>query len=140
MEKLTMMASEALAAGPTDPSSVPPLPGMIWIPGTTFLMGSDRHYPEEAPAHQVKVDGFWIDAKPVTNSEFRVFAKETAYRTIAERVPDALRYPGAKPELLVPGSVVFRKPAQPVDLRNHFHWWTWLPERIGDIPRDPEPG
>jgi hypothetical protein len=23
--------------------------GMAWIPGATFLMGSDRHYPEEAP-------------------------------------------------------------------------------------------
>jgi formylglycine-generating enzyme required for sulfatase activity len=22
---------------------------MIWIPGATFRMGSDRHYPEEAP-------------------------------------------------------------------------------------------
>jgi formylglycine-generating enzyme len=26
-----------------------------WIPGGTFLMGSDHHYPEEAPAHQVTV-------------------------------------------------------------------------------------
>ena len=26
------------------------------------VMGSDEHYPEEAPAHSVAVDGFWIDA------------------------------------------------------------------------------
>ena len=38
--------------------------GMVWIPGATFVMGSDRHYPEEGPAHKVTVDGFWIDACP----------------------------------------------------------------------------
>ncbi|TGS36244.1 formylglycine-generating enzyme family protein, partial [Mesorhizobium sp. M1D.F.Ca.ET.184.01.1.1] len=40
---------------------------MIWIPGGEFLMGSDRHYPEEAPAHRVRVRGFWIDPCTVTN-------------------------------------------------------------------------
>ena len=39
----------------------PPRPGMLWIPGGTFAMGSDDHYPEEAPVHRVTVDGFWID-------------------------------------------------------------------------------
>jgi formylglycine-generating enzyme required for sulfatase activity len=39
--------------------------GMAWIPGATFLMGSDRHYPEEASAHKATVGGFWIDAGPV---------------------------------------------------------------------------
>jgi formylglycine-generating enzyme required for sulfatase activity len=29
---------------------------MIWIPGGTFHMGSDQHYPEEAPVHRVTVD------------------------------------------------------------------------------------
>jgi formylglycine-generating enzyme required for sulfatase activity len=52
----------------TTPSPSPT--AMVWIPGGTFLMGSDRHYPEEAPAHQVTVDGFWIDRHPVTNAEF----------------------------------------------------------------------
>ena len=27
----------------------PPFENMVWIPGGTFLMGSDKHYPEEAP-------------------------------------------------------------------------------------------
>ena len=43
---------------------------MVWVPGSTFLMGSDDHYPEEAPAHQVAVDGFWIARHPVTNARF----------------------------------------------------------------------
>jgi len=32
---------------------------MVRIPGGTFRMGSDRHYPEEAPVHRVTVDAFW---------------------------------------------------------------------------------
>ena len=40
---------------------------MVWIPGGSFLMGSVRHYPEVAPAHQVTVGGFWIDRQPITN-------------------------------------------------------------------------
>ena len=48
---------------------------MIRIPGGTFRMGSDRHYPEEAPVHSVTVDGFWIDPTPVTNAQFRAFVQ-----------------------------------------------------------------
>ena len=55
---------------------------MVWIEGGTFRMGSDRHYPEEAPAHRVRVDGFWIDRTPVTNRQFREFVKATGYVTL----------------------------------------------------------
>ncbi len=51
----------------------PPFENMVWIPGGTFLMGSDKHYPEEASAHEVTVDGFWMDRHTVTNEEFRKF-------------------------------------------------------------------
>jgi len=44
---------------------------MVYVPGGTFWMGSDRHYPEEAPAHRVTVAGFWMDRHPVTNRKFR---------------------------------------------------------------------
>ena len=50
-------------------------PGMVLIPGGTFLMGSNTHYPEEAPAHRAHVDAFWIDRTPVTNREFRAFVQ-----------------------------------------------------------------
>ena len=41
---------------------------MVWIAGGEFDMGSDHHYPEEAPRHRVRVDGFWMDRTPVTVS------------------------------------------------------------------------
>ena len=46
---------------------------MVRIEGGEFRMGSDRHYPEEAPARQVRVGGFWIDRYPVTNADFARF-------------------------------------------------------------------
>jgi formylglycine-generating enzyme len=97
--------------------------GMILIPGATFLMGSDRHYPEEAPAHKVTVGGFWMDAGPVTNREFGRFVRKTGYVTVAERAPDPADYPGARQELLVPFSSVFIPPQHRVSLTDPYQWW-----------------
>ena len=88
------------------------------VPGGEFAMGCDRFYPEEAPVRRVHVDGFWMDEHPVTVAEFRRFVKETGYVTVAEHAPDPRQYPGADPELLVPGSLVFHKTRGPVDLRD----------------------
>ena len=95
---------------------------MIPIPGGTFRMGSDKHYPEEAPVHRETVDAFWMDQYPVTNADFKNFVEATQYVTMSERVPEASAYPGALPHLLVAGSVVFQQPRHQVDLRNHFNW------------------
>jgi formylglycine-generating enzyme required for sulfatase activity len=89
-------------------------------------MGSDRHYPEEAPVREVTLDGFWIDHHPVTNLEFTRFVKDTGHVTWAEQEPVAAQYPDAKEDQLFAGSVVFRKTSGPVDLDNHFNWWTWM--------------
>src|SRR5882724_12359121 len=70
---------------------------MIWIPGGTFRMGSDKHYPEEAPAHRVTVDGFRMDRYPVTNLQFREFVRSTKHLTVAEITPDPKDYPGMLP-------------------------------------------
>ncbi|HEY4132304.1 MAG TPA: formylglycine-generating enzyme family protein [Gemmatimonadaceae bacterium] len=96
---------------------------MVWIPGGTFQMGSNAHYPEEAPAHRVNVDGFWIDRYPVSNERFARFISETHHVTFAELPPDAAHYPGALPELLHPGSLVFVKPRSRVSLRHFGMWW-----------------
>ncbi|WP_245427133.1 formylglycine-generating enzyme family protein [Mesorhizobium sp. YM1C-6-2] len=110
---------------------------MVWIPGGQFLMGSDHHYPEEAPAHRVRVDGFWIDRFAVTNREFEKFVKETGYVTMAERPVNPDDYPDALPEMLAPSSTVFRKPSGPVDMRNHYNWWTYVPGANWRRPRGP---
>jgi sulfatase modifying factor 1 len=100
---------------------------MVWIPGGEFLMGSNDHYEEEAPAHPVEVGGFWIDRRTVTNESFKRFVTETGHVTVAERTPNAQEYPGAKQDLLVPASSVFRQPDHRVDLRNPYEWWTYVP-------------
>jgi formylglycine-generating enzyme required for sulfatase activity len=100
---------------------------MAWIPAGTFRMGSDAHYPEEAPAREVAVDGFWIDRFQVTNAQFAAFVDDTGYVTVAERPLDPADFPGAPAENLVPGSLVFTMTPGPVDLRHLNQWWTWTP-------------
>src|ERR1700744_1260148 len=96
---------------------------MVWIPGGTFRMGSDRHYPEEGPTHRATVDGFWIDRTPVTNSDFHRFVAATGYVTLAEIAPQACDYPGARREMLRAGSLVFTPPNHAVDLSDMSAWW-----------------
>jgi formylglycine-generating enzyme len=111
---------------------------MVELPGGTFRMGSDRFYPEEAPVREASADGFWIDRHPVTVAEFRRFVKATGYVTWAEKAPQAADYPDADPELLVPGSLVFRKTQGPVDLRDYTNWWAWAPGADWRHPEGPE--
>jgi formylglycine-generating enzyme required for sulfatase activity len=98
---------------------------MAWIPGGMFRMGSDRHYPEERPVHRALVDSFWIDRYLVTNEQFSRFVEGTNYVTFAERLPDPADYPGALPEMLYAGSMVFTKPDGPVDRGQIGNWWSY---------------
>ncbi|MCX5581729.1 formylglycine-generating enzyme family protein [Kaistia terrae] len=99
--------------------------GMVHIPGGTFRMGSDDHYPEEKPPHRVTVDGFFIDPTPVTNAQFRAFVEATGHVTFAEIAPDPKDYPGALPHMLKAGSLVFTPPSHPVDTRDWSQWWAF---------------
>jgi formylglycine-generating enzyme len=110
---------------------------MRWVPGGTFRMGSDNHYPEEAPAHSVHVDGFWMDEHSVTNRDFKAFVEATGHVTLAERPVNAADYPGARPELLVPSSVVFVPPQQPVNMGDAYNWWKYIPGANWRHPRGP---
>jgi formylglycine-generating enzyme required for sulfatase activity len=98
--------------------------GLIWVPGATFTMGSNDHYPEEAPAHRVSVDGFWIDATPVTNRQFASFVRATGHVTLAEKAPDPQDYPGAIPKMLRAGSLVFTSPKTVVG-PDITQWWSF---------------
>lgn len=100
---------------------------LVWIPAQAAVLGSDDHYPEEAPARAVAVDGFFIQAHQVTNAQFADFVDATGYVTVAERPLNPADFPGAPPENLQPGSLVFRRTSGPVDLRHLSQWWTWTP-------------
>jgi formylglycine-generating enzyme required for sulfatase activity len=114
-----------------------PKADMTWIPGGTFLMGSDRHYPEERPVRRVTVDGFWMDRGPVTNAAFRRFVAATGYVTFAEREPDPEVYIDADPALLVPGSAVFFKMSRRADLKDCSQWWHYVPGACWHRPEGP---
>jgi formylglycine-generating enzyme len=111
-------------------------PGMVWIPGGEFSMGAndppDMNYVgmkatvDARPIHRVYVDSFYMDKTDVTNGQFAVFVKATGYVTVAERPPRAEDYPGAPPENLVAGGVVFSPPDHVVGLNNHFQWWSYV--------------
>jgi formylglycine-generating enzyme len=125
---------------PTVPNPTP-TPGvaptsMVWLPGGEFSMGAAdapdmndvgmKATEDSRPVHRVYVDGFWMDKTDVTNQQFEAFVKATGYVTVAERKPRAEDYPGAPPENLVAGSIVFSPPDHPVPLNDHFQWWSYI--------------
>jgi formylglycine-generating enzyme required for sulfatase activity len=112
--------------------------GMVWIPGGEFSMGAadpmgDDHNDvgmdatdDSRPIHRTYVDGFWMDRTEVTNRQFAKFVKATGYVSVAEHTPRAKDFPGARPEKLVPGSVLFVPPHHAVPLDDHLQWWTYM--------------
>ena len=109
---------------------------MVWIPGGEFSMGASdppdmddvgmKATTDARPIHRVIVDGFFMDKTDVTNAEFAAFVKATNYVTVAERKPRAEDFPGAPPENLIAGSVVFSPPDHPVPLNDQFQWWSYV--------------
>jgi formylglycine-generating enzyme required for sulfatase activity len=126
--------SSEIAPGPLQ------FPDMVWIPGGTFVMGSDKYYPEERPTHRVTVDGFWMDRDPVTNERFGTFVDATRHVTFAEIPPRPEDYPGALPEKLFAGSMVFLKPGGRVDTRDFTNWWHWIQGADWLHPLGPDSG
>jgi sulfatase modifying factor 1 len=116
------------------------LTDLVEVPGGSFRMGSTSFYPEEAPIHTAVVGDFAIERHPVTNAQFAEFVSATRYVTIAERQLDAALYPGADPAALVPGALVFRPTAGPVNLRDWRQWWDWMPGASWRHPFGPESG
>ena len=110
---------------------------LVWIAAQSRKLGSDAHYPEEAPAREVTVDGFWIQAHQVTNADFAEFVAATGYSTVAERPVNPDDLPDAPTENLQPGSMVFTRTRGPVDLRYISLWWTWTPGACWHHPAGP---
>lgn len=122
--------------------------GMVWIPEGEFVMGSEDKdsRADEKPPHQVKLEGFWLDATPVTNRQFKEFVEATGYITTAEKAPTLAEImsqvpPGTPPppaEMLVAASLVFKPASHPIPLTNHFAWWEWKPGANWKHPQGPE--
>jgi formylglycine-generating enzyme required for sulfatase activity len=110
---------------------------MVPIPAGTVRMGSDRFYPEERPRREVDLPAFRIDVHPVTNDRFAAFVADTGWVTLAERPLDPDDYPGADPDLLHPGGVVFRQPPAPVPLDDPSQWWAYVPGASWRSPLGP---
>lgn len=107
---------------------------MVWVPGGTFRMGTnflvsadrpnpDRIKEDEYPAHEVELDGFWMQETPVTNRQFAEFVAMTGFRTFAERTPtrEELIRSGLDPKLITdelfkPTSICFNRNFDPQGL------------------------
>lgn len=126
---------------------IPTPKGMAWIPGGRFFQGARRGdkmaMAHEKPAHEVIVDGFFIDKTEVTNAEFKKFVEETGYSTVAERDLDwdeiKKQLPPDTPKpadsILQPGSLIFKKTKESVsNLYDYSQWWEW---KIGADWRHP---
>ncbi len=100
---------------------------MVEVPGGRFRMGSVDFYPEEAPVHEREVAERLVCATPVTVAQFRAFVEATGHLTTAEKPADPALYPGASPEDLAPGSLVFTPPDHPVPLDDVRGWWSLVP-------------
>jgi formylglycine-generating enzyme required for sulfatase activity len=134
-------------ANPATPPGPAP-PGMVWIPGGEFSMGSDAasdslcRLPgvtrDAQPIHRVYVDGFWMDTTEVTNAAFSAFVKATGYVTIAERVPSRAEFPNAPPDALVAGSTVFTPPPRAVPLNDALQWWRYVAGANWRHPEGPQ--
>ena len=146
------MAAVAAGFAPTIANTAPPPgpapDGMVWIPGGEFSMGAAdppgmndvgmQATTDSRPIHRVYVDGFWMDKTEVTNEQFAAFVTATGYVTVAERTPRAEDFPGAPPENLVAGSVVFSPPDHAVPLNDHFQWWSYVKGANWRHPLGPE--
>ncbi len=148
-QKTTTEPSQTTIKPPqSNPSSGEGPPGMVWIPGGIFTMGAldndQEARPDERPAHQVQVDGFWMDVTEITNEQFAAFVRATGYITTAEQKPDweqlKTQLPPNTPKpadsLLVAASMVFT-PVATDNLFDWSQWWDWVPGASWRNPQGP---
>ena len=143
---LVIGAAAGVVVALTAPDNGPP--GMVWVPGGTFKMGTtedNKLFADAKPVHEVTVDGFWMDKHEVTNREFAEFVRATNYKTVAEIKPTLESImknlpPGATPppeDVLVAGSLVFTPPDHAVPWNNVENWWSWVPGACWNHPEGP---
>lgn len=134
------------------------------IPGGGFMLGTDKTHNQnadaEGPARRVEVKPFELDATPVTNAQFRVFVRDTKYKTEAQDYgwsfvlsslasaevkanKEVQSLPDAKQWLAVPGAW-WRQPEGPdsgikgredhpvthISLKDAMHYCKWAGKRL----------
>jgi len=64
------------------PANEPPkeIEGMVYVPAGVFLAGSDEGGSDEAPMREVYLAAFYMDAREVTNREYKAFVDATGHR------------------------------------------------------------
>src|SRR6202000_3526833 len=68
----------------------------------------------------------WIDRPPVKSRQFKEFVNATGHVSTAQIAPDPANYPGALPEMIYAGSLVFSPPGRVTNLRDWSQWWTLM--------------
>jgi len=141
--------ADPAAQAPTSPAEAPAQapqaeqpPAQVWVPAGVFTMGNDRGDPDHRPARPVRMDGYWMDATPVTNAQFKAFVDATGYVTTAEKpiprevLPAEIRNE-VRDEDLTPRSMVFVGTRRPVPLNNELQWWALIEEANWKQPEGP---
>ncbi|MFK7863866.1 MAG: formylglycine-generating enzyme family protein [Pseudohongiellaceae bacterium] len=96
---------------------------MIWLESASFTMGSDKGMPDEAPARELQLSGFWMDQYEVTNADYQQFVLETGYTTFSEEIGDSL---------------VFESPEQNQEMhRGILDWWKLVKAANWKKPQGP---
>ena len=111
---------------------------LVDLPGGSFRMGSTSFYPRKRRSIPSTVAAFAVERHPVTNAQFAEFVAATGYVTVAEQPWIPALYPGANPDDLCPGAMVFRPTQGPVDLRDWRRWWHWAPGASWRHPFGPD--
>lgn len=122
---------------------------MVWIPGGTFVMGSDTGPPDEVPPHAVAIDGFWMDRTEVTNKQFQAFVDATGYVTLAEKQPElrsiqpgsGLEQAAILEEFNQPGSICSLQLRSREDIdpeKGAYSWWQYVPGADWRHPEGPD--
>ncbi|NJO01890.1 MAG: SUMF1/EgtB/PvdO family nonheme iron enzyme [Bacteroidia bacterium] len=74
---------------PTPPDNPDPqpmdIPGIVFVKGGTFQMGSNEGEEDEQPVHTVRLDDFYLGRHEVTIAEFAQFIEDTGYQTDADK-------------------------------------------------------
>ena len=93
-------------------------PGMVYIPGGEFEMGSDQGDDYERPAHPQWIEPFFIDVDEVTCEAYSQFVKDKNYKSP----------PGWKGANYPPGSA--RKPVTGVTWYDAMAYAKWAGKRL----------